>query len=327
MDRQAVTQVLAKTHNNDYWLERIKRGGCFILAEAVSNELILSIADDLSDGRAEACRLYWGDAGRTHASISPYLLPITLDNWPQIEDEICSQANWGVAIVLDDKMAYFTPTQQFSLLLTHLRQWTLIETTDGQQVLRLSDWSVLSTLVQASQAQELSALFGHIEQFMFIAPEADVNAEPEEPNEEADNVAANVALVQWQAMQVINKQTVVDEDPSSRSLSQPQQWALDNMAKLEQHKDSREYLHQHHKDSLVWSDDKILRFIEQHTTLAQSHGFNNAQDKVRFLSLAVIFGDRFVNEPWALKVLKKKETSGSDGKMDKLHEAAMAQLG
>lgn len=335
MDRQAVTPVLAKTYSDAYWLERIQQGGCFILAEAVSNEAVLGFADELSGGRSEKCRLYWGEAGRMHASISPYLLPATPDNWPQLKEEVCSVDHWGVAIVLDAKLRAYTPAQQFNLLLNHLRQWTLVKTetnaktqaegNNGQQVLRLSDWQVLSTLLQASTELELSALFGPVDQFMFTA-NADTTPESEKDKEKDS---------QWQALQVINKQGVNNqggqgktggEDNSPKVLSQPQQLALDKMSQLEHYKTYQAHLHQHHAESQSWSDDDMLHFIEQRLLVAKQYDFTNPQDKIRFLSLSMVCGDDFIEQQWAQIVLTKHKQKSAKSKMDQLNEAAIAQL-
>lgn len=323
MDRQAVTPVLAKTYSDAYWLERIQQGGCFILAEAVSNEAVLGFADELSGGRSEKCRLYWGDAGRMHASISPYLLPVTIDNWPQLKEEVCSVDDWGVAIVLDAKQGALPPAQQFNGLLHHLRQWTLVKTEtnakNGQQVLRLSDWQVLSTLLQASNELELSALFGPVDQFMFTA-QADQTHESEK---EKDS--------HWQALlltnkSVANQQEIEGDDNSPKVLSQPQQLALDKMAQLEHYKTYQAHLNRHHAESQSWSDDDMLRFIEQQLLVAKQHDFTNPQDKIRFLSLSVVCGDDFIEQQWAKTVLANQKKKGAIGKMDQLHEAAIAQL-
>ncbi|WP_298771762.1 DUF4123 domain-containing protein [uncultured Shewanella sp.] len=333
MDRQAITSVLAKTRNNDYWLERIQQGGCFILAEAVSNEGVLGLADELSGGRSEKCRLYWGEAGRMHASISPYLLPVTIDNWPQLKEEVCSVDHWGVAIVLDAKQRALPPAQQFNGLLHHLRQWTLVKTetnaktqaegNNGQQVLRLSDWQVLSTLLQASTELEQSALFGPVDQFMFTA-NADTTAESEK---EKDS--------QWQALQVLNNQALNNQGGQGKTegqanspnvLSPPQQLALDKMSQLEHYKTYQAHLHQHHAESQSWSDDDMLHFIEQRLLVAKQHDFTNPQDKIRFLSLSMVCGDDFIEQQWAQTVLAKHKQKGGISKMDQLHEAAIAQL-
>lgn len=307
--------LITASHSHEYWLESVKHGGCFILAETVLNEWIPSISDELTQGRGEACRLYWGEAGRIHGSISPYLLPVTTDNWSQIEEEVCYQDGWGVAIILDKQQNALTPAQQFNALLSHLRQWTVVDTNDGQQVLRLSDWQVLSTLLQASDAQALFALFGQIDGFMYIRPE--------QAKKETDDKRTSAP---WQSLQALNKQPVEVDAKWPKTLSQPQQLALAQMTRKEQYQEYQAHLHQHHGETKEWNDKQMWAFIEEQMILSTGFGFNNPQDKVRFLSLSVVFGQDFVEQPWAKSVLTQNKQKGAVGKMDKLHEAAMTQL-
>ncbi|WP_299009188.1 DUF4123 domain-containing protein [uncultured Shewanella sp.] len=307
--------LLTASHSHEYWLESVKQGGCFILAEAVLNEWIPSIADALVNNGSEKCRLYWGEAGRIHGSISPYLLPVSLNNWQQIEEEVCYQEGWGIAIKLDKQQDALTSAQQFNALLNHLRQWTVVDTHDGQQVLRLSDWQVLSTLLQSSDEKALSAFFGQIDSVMYMGPE--------HAQQEVDSKGKSVP---WQSLQAFNKQPVEDETQWPRTLSQPQQVALAQMMKKEQYQAYQGHLHQYHSETKEWHDKQMLSFIEQQLNIATQHDFNNPQDKVRFLSLSVVFGQDFVEQPWAKSVLKQDKQRGAVSKMDKLHEAAMAQI-
>ncbi|WP_299490922.1 DUF4123 domain-containing protein [uncultured Shewanella sp.] len=348
--------LIVVNHDDKDWLERVQQGGCFILAETIINEWIPSIADELMSNRGEVGRLYWGEAGRIHGSISPYLLPVTLDNWPQIKQEVCHQDAWGVALVLGSHMRALTPAQQFTELLTHLRQWTLVNTHEGQQILRLSDWQVLSTLLQASNGQELSALLGPLDEIMYRDHEGESQGEEHSLNDDNNNRAAlnegaalsdNTSLNQradpnpsldpsqesdpdksneWQTLKLVTKQPVESDASFPRTLSQSQQLALAQMSKLEQYKDYREHLHQHHIATQEWNDKQMSSFIEKQLDIATQHDFNNPQDKVRFLSLSVVFGQDVVEQPWAKSVLTHNKQQGAVGKMDQLHEAAMAQL-
>jgi len=66
--------------NEAQWLERIARGGCFIIADAAINDDVVYHADRLSNGNGALYRFYWQETGRIHGSISPYVIPLTLAN-------------------------------------------------------------------------------------------------------------------------------------------------------------------------------------------------------------------------------------------------------
>jgi len=109
-------------------------------------------------------RLYWGEMGRVHASVSPYLL--TLEDWSLFEKRIAHQSGWGVFITLTPLARQLSHPKDY--LLNHLREWTLVEPPEQKaMILRLADFEVLKRLCAASLARELNALFGPVAQFAY----------------------------------------------------------------------------------------------------------------------------------------------------------------
>ncbi len=284
------------------WLSSIAEGGCFILAESAINDEVPSLAESINGFSLDYCRLYWDETGRIHASISPYLIHVTEDNWPRLKDKICQQSNWGIGIQLEWYMNAYTPAQQLTELLSHLREWTWLEAENGEsRLLRLSDWSVLSTLMEASTDSEVSAIFGPIAKFVSVEGER----------------------VNLMTRSIKEKSDITPRTP--QVLSEHQWQALNLMEESDQHLAYKEHLKEHHKETLNWSDEYFDNFVSQQTRSANEQGFTNRQDTVKFLSLSLIFGDTFVTQEWAGKVLKAKQ-EGTKTKMEKLYQAALDEL-
>ena len=284
------------------WLSSIVEGGCFILAESAINDDVPSLAENINGFALEHSRLYWDETGRIHASISPYLIHVTEDNWPALKDKVCQQPNWGIGIQLEWYMNAYTPAQQLTELLSHLREWTWLETDTGEsRLLRLSDWSVLSTLMAASTDSEVSAIFGPIAKFVSVEGES----------------------LSMMTRSIKQKSDIAQRVP--QVLSEHQWQALNLMEEGDQHLAYKEHLKNHHQETLSWSDEYFTQFVSQQIRSANEQGFTNKQDTVKFLSLSLIFGDTFVTQAWANTILKAKQ-EGTKTKMEKLYLAALKEL-
>jgi hypothetical protein len=284
------------------WLNSIAEGGCFILAESAVNDDVPSLAESFNGFSLEYSRLYWGETGRIHSSISPYLIHVTEDNWPILKEKICQEFNWGIGIQLEWYMNANTPPQQLTELLSHLREWTWLETESGEpRLLRISDWKVLSTLMEASTDNEVSAIFGPIAKFISV---------------EGENLISMTRSIK-------QKYDIAHRSP--QSLSEHQWLALNNMEHSEQHLAYKAHLKEHHSETSTWTDERLNNFINDQTNSASEQGFTHRQDTVKFLSLSLIFGQTFVTQEWATTILKTKQ-EGTKTKMEKLYQAALNEL-
>lgn len=296
------TDLQIETIASAQWLNAITEGGCFILAEAAINGDVPSLAESLNGISVEYSRLYWGETGRIHSSISPYLIHVTEDNWPIIAEKICQKKNWGIGIQLQWYMNAYTPVQQLSELLSHLREWTWIEAETGEsRLLRLSDWKVLSTLMNASTNNEAAALFGPIAQFIYL---------------EGDNLSAMTRATK-------QKTDIAHRFP--QALSGHQWQAISQMAQSSQQLAYQAHLKAHHQETLSWTDERLNSFVSTQVQRASEHGFTNSEETVKYLSLSLIFGEDFVKQAWAANVLTRTQQGGQT-KMEKLYQAGLNEL-
>ena len=286
----------------EWWLNAVAEGGCFILAESAINDEVRSFAESINGFSLEYSQLYWDETGRIHGSISPYLIFVTEDNWHYLKDKIGHKPYWGIGIQLEWYMNAFTPAQQLTELLSHLREWTWVEKEKGEaRLLRLSDWNVLSTLMQASTANEVTAIFGPIAQFMSIDGET------------------------LSSMTRLSKQKSNIDARWPQRLSEQQWRALDNMNQHDQFSAYKKHLQEQHPETITWTDERLNHFITDQTKCAEESGFTHRQDIVKFLSLSLIFGEAFASQPWAKTELGAKQ-EGAKTKMDKLYQAALNEL-
>lgn len=301
----------SETYPENDFLKKIEQQSAFVLAESVLNERVPDIAAQYGDDTLT--RLYWGDMADNNPFISPYCFPVTRDNWPQLKSLLMVQEGWGLVVFLAPSLSDFTRDEQQLALIRHLREWTLVSLPDGNnQTFRMSDFLVMQHLLSASTLQQTQALLGPIAQFAYTLVDAEKNDESAE----------------FQSLSLVHKDpkfTPVHRSP--QEFSEQQHTALSQIVVNTHHQQYQAHLNSQHAETLHWSDEKMREFIEQQTNVAMAYGFNNSQDKVRFLSLSVIFGDVFVNEPWAQTVLKNDVVKGSESKMDKLYKVALGELG
>ncbi|NPE57644.1 DUF4123 domain-containing protein [Dickeya dadantii] len=285
------------------WQARLATGGCFVVAEAALNDAVPWLAERWG-GSLEQTRLYWGETGQVHASVSPYCIPVHPANWPQVREHLLTQSGWGIGVQLDWFMQAYSPLDQLLELVKHLRQWSLVATQEGDSaILRISDWEVITPLLTASSAQEATAIYGPIATFCDIAP---------------NGVVQSLTLTERTAHN--------PPDTLPRSLSEAQWLALLAPATRQALDSYMAHLRTHHQRWQASDDDALLNFTRQQTEQARIQGFNNDRDIVRYLALATELEPAFIHQPWAQTILAQPEYIGAQNRMDRLYKAAIDQL-
>ncbi|MBA0169374.1 MULTISPECIES: DUF4123 domain-containing protein [Pectobacterium] len=285
------------------WQTRIAQGGCFVIAEASMNNAVPWLAERWG-GSLEQTRLYWGETGRVHASVSPYCIPLNVANWPQVKEHIVTQPGWGMGLQLAWFMQAYSPLDQLLEVTKHLRQWNLVASPSGENaILRVGDWQVVNQLLSASSAQEACALYGPIASFCDISPDGTVralNLIAREPHSIPDILPRQLSAEQWQAIMV--------------------PYGHHNLARYMEH------LRTYHADWQHASDDELRAFTHQQAEQARYCGFNNDCDIVRWLALATELSPTFIQQPWAKNILAQPEYIGTQSRMDRLYQAAIDHL-
>lgn len=290
------------------WQESIQDTQVFVLAESVINPLVRTLADKAlkqSQIKNEENSLYWGEMGKVHASISPYLLK--LEDWKDFVETISFQPSWGIIITLNEEIAKHENPQFY--LLNHLREWTFIEppkenNDQGAMLLRLSDWDVLQVLFNASNGVELTSLFGPIKTFAYWHK--------------------NQEEVQQITLKERQKERLAHRSP--QLISETQNSALRAFANRHQHKKYADHLKKHHSEVKDWSDEELTSFLLRNIDTANQLKFTTEKDVIRYLSLATVFREDFVDTPWAKQQLKKPAAIGTHSRMDMLYQRAIEEL-
>lgn len=289
-----------KSEDEAAWRTRIAQGGCFIVAEAALNDAVPWLAERWG-GSLEQTRLYWGDAGRVHASASPYCIPVHVANWPQVREYIVTQDGWGMGMQLAWFMQAYSPLDQLTEVMKHLRNWSLVALPSGENaILRISDWQVVSQLLSASNAQEACALYGPIDSFCDLSPDGTVqtlNLITREPHVIPEILPRQLSDAQWQAIISPSEQQVLERYMT--------------------------HLKSHHPRWRNVDDASLLAFTRQQSEQARLNGFNNDRDIVRWLALATELEPDFILQPWAQQILAQAENIGTQNRMDRLYSAAL----
>lgn len=285
------------------WQSKLAEGGCFVVAEAAINDAVPWLAERWG-GSLEQTRLYWGESGRIHASISPYCIPANPANWPQLREHLLTQEGWGIGIQLEWFMRTLSPLDQLLDLVKHLRQWSLVETQDGEHaILRISDWQVITPLLAASTVNEATSFYGPVATFWQLGCQGN---------------ADSLALTQ--------REYVAQPLVMPRQLSDPQWQAIlapsDNRVLVRY----SEHLRQYHPRWREADDAALTEFIVQQRAQAQQHGFNNDRDIVRYLALATELEPEFIASDWAQPILQQADYIGTESRMDRLYRRAIEQL-
>ncbi|WP_051640495.1 DUF4123 domain-containing protein [Siccibacter colletis] len=294
--------LLHSTSSQAQWLEKLAQGGCFLIAEAAINSAVPGVAERWG-GSLEQTRLYWGEAGRVHASISPYCFPVNPENWDAVREQLLTQHGWGIGIQLDWFMRAMPPVEQLKSLQKHLREWNTVVTPSGENaILRVGDWRVVKPLLEASTAPEASAFYGPIGSFWQLTPEGG---------------AETLTLTQREK---------VAAAPPPRTLSAAQWLALLGPSELDVYQRYMAHLREYHGRWRDTDDDALLAFTQQQSEAAQLHGFNSERDIVRYLALASELEPSFIEAEWAQPVLSQPEYIGTQNRMDRLFEKAIQHL-
>lgn len=296
--------MISGKHQDDDWQQLLDGQGLFMFAEAAINEAVPSLAEKWG-GSLEQTRLYWGETGKLHSTISPYLIPVHRQNWPELQRLVTHQPGWGLMFQLDWFMLAYTPLQQLQALLAHLRQWSWIDTPEHETaILRLSDWQVVKPLLMASSPAEATALFGPIAKFIDVLPEGCC-----------------------EYLQLIER---VEHDLAGRAPQQlsPTQWtALNSLSDRVAHDEYVAHIQAHHQVVKGWQPEQLFSFVKEGEREAISNGFKNQQDVVRFLSLKLEMPAGFMALPWAKKIMAEPaELIGQQNRMDRLFEQALHEL-
>lgn len=296
--------MISGKHQDDDWQRLLDGQGLFMFAEAAINEAVPSLAEKWG-GSLEQTRLYWGETGKLHSTISPYLIPVHRQNWPELQRLVTHQPGWGLMFQLDWFMLAYTPLQQLQALLAHLRQWSWIDTPEHETaILRLSDWQVVKPLLMASSPAEATALFGPIAKFIDVLPEGCC-----------------------EYLQLIER---VEHDLAGRAPQQlsPTQWtALNSLSDRVAHDEYVAHIQAHHQVVKGWQPEQLFSFVKEGEREAISNGFKNQQDVIRFLSLKLEMPAGFMALPWAKKIMAEPaELIGQQNRMDRLFEQALHEL-
>ncbi|WP_421236869.1 DUF4123 domain-containing protein [Aeromonas jandaei] len=296
--------MISGKYQDDEWQQLLDGQGLFMFAEAAINEAVPGLAEKWG-GSLEQTRLYWGETGKLHSTISPYLIPVHRQNWPELQRLVIHQPGWGLLLQLDWFMLAYTPLQQLQALLAHLRQWSWITTPEDETaILRLSDWQVVKPLLTVSSPAEATALFGPVATIIDMSPDGGC-----------------------EYLQLINR---VEHDLAGYAPQQlsPAQWtALNSMSESVAHDEYIEHIQAHHPVVKGWQSEQLLSFIKDGEQEAFAHGFKNQQDVIRFLSLKLEMPAGFMALPWAKKIMAEPaELIGQQSRMDRLFEQALCEL-
>ncbi|WP_323891536.1 DUF4123 domain-containing protein [Aeromonas veronii] len=296
--------MISGKYQDDEWQQLLDGQGLFMFAEAAINEAVPGLAEKWG-GSLEQTRLYWGETGKLHSTISPYLIPVHRQNWPELQRLVIHQPGWGLLLQLDWFMLAYTPLQQLQALLAHLRQWSWITTPENETaILRLSDWQVVKPLLTVSSPAEATALFGPVATIIDMSLEGGC-----------------------EYLQLIER---VEHDLAGHAPQQlsPAQWtALNSLSDSVAHDEYIEHIQAHHPVVKGWQSEQLFSFIKEGEQEAFAHGFKNQQDVIRFLSLKLEMPAGFMALPWAKKIMAEPaELIGQQSRMDRLFEQALCEL-
>ncbi|WP_338588997.1 DUF4123 domain-containing protein [Shewanella khirikhana] len=304
---QLIPQVTPEQIAADDWPGYLTSNAVFLLADATFNRDVMAIAEHQSPEDLTVNRLYWGEMGRLHASLSPYLIKAHTANWAQLAEQICAQSKWGMAWVLEGQMMAYTPEQQLLKLMGHIRSWTLVadEHSDSSQeaaLLRLWDPEVLASLMVASTEDDITAFYGPASSLLHI-------------NENG------IFRHHWPKAGI----TLNDKLDAPRRLSKAQYLALDNHNRYRRQRDFLAHLNAHHPETQYWSEADAHEFIDAGVEQAQNYGFLGKQQQIKWLTLAVLFGADFAEQAWAKDVITAR-AEGEQSRMQQLYRAAEVEL-
>lgn len=295
MAKDATSSMISSLVSIQDWKSQAIDG--YFLVESAINPGIPRLAESQS----ESGKLYWGEMGKVHASISPYL--VKLNNWETFENDIAVQEGWGVWVRVNTHLVL--SQDPLSVLLHHLREWTLVESPDKvRMLLRMSDFEVLKVLLSASNADELNGLFGPIAEFAYWQKGMD-QVMVLSLNKPAENIFPH---------------------RSPQVLSPSQYYALQIFAHRHQHNKYAEHLKTHHAEVRQWDSEMLSDFLLNNINKATHYRFTAEKDVVRYLSLAVVLGELFYESSWAKQQLERINIEGTTSRMDALYQRAVDEM-
>ena len=281
------------------WEKDLQQPGWFIIADAAINNNVRSLVDD---DRATEQRLYWGQMGEQHASISPYLLP--MPEWQWLSDNITSIPHWGVAVQLHESFHSYDLDDQIRLVMQHFRAWTLAELPNQDTViLRLTDWDIFNVLWNATTNERLADLQGPIQTIGYWSTGE-------------DNAIVRRCDFPLSAIPMVMPNRL--DDTQYQALS----WWNERKI-FQQYQD---HLFQQHEITHDWEQDVWQTFIQTHVTQARQLGFQQQAEVATFLSLTVLLGDTFYLAPWAQTILQSPQFVGNESRMDRLVAEAVNHI-
>lgn len=285
------------------WHQTLAEGGCFILAESAINDAVPWQAE-LHSRDNELVRLYPGNVGTIHASISAYIIPVNQDNWEQVKEYVLTYDCWGIGIRLSWLDRIQSNEAQLQVLSQHLRSWLLVTTPEQDDVtLRLADWQVVRPLLEASTHPEATAFFGPVAEFWHLAPDGSAEKlELAHHTEHPPNITQPRTLspLQWQAILT----------PS----------LLNTLQRYMAH------LRQHHPRWHDAENNELQHFTEQHYQQALEYGFRHDRDIVRYLALASELHPGFIGDTWAQAIMRDTEYTPAGSRMDRLYSKAVEMM-
>lgn len=89
-----LTEYIEQSVSVSGWKSSTEDEMTYILAESAINPRVQELAEDRYS--TDETRLYWGEMGKAHASISPYLLP--LSDWSVFEKQMEKLTRTGTTI-------------------------------------------------------------------------------------------------------------------------------------------------------------------------------------------------------------------------------------
>ncbi|WP_332399345.1 DUF4123 domain-containing protein [Vibrio metschnikovii] len=285
--------------SREAWQKKVEQEGWWLLLDAAINPEIVNL---VSIPQSQS-RLYWDEMGEIHASISPYLLPMCPIEW--LDDNITHKPNWGMAVQLNEAFHKESLARQQEILLSHLRTWSLAKAPEQEvAIMRINDWSIFHVLWNATQVDRQPELKGPIQSLCYW-------------DSESESVYFSLLEGEMRPDELVK---------TPIQLTDAQYAALSYWAHRHQYQKYREHLQHHHQDTRQWSEDDWRAFLSQQTQQANQYGFEQPNDIVRYLSLAIVFGENFTSTEWAQKMLSTTQSQGQHSRMDRLFAEALTKL-
>lgn len=157
-------QSLANMPFAGFYLQTaMQQGQLFALLDAVEHEFDAPgiAAKAAQENPENGCCLYTGKAQEKYGHFTPHLVRVTPDILKLIEQKCWQDEGWGY---------FFISQAPLQKLRRHFKSWLLVDTPEGKNAMfRLQDWRMIYTYCLVSDAQELNAIFGPVDSFIFAS--------------------------------------------------------------------------------------------------------------------------------------------------------------